>query len=353
MKKLKNMSLDEVIQFDQEHRVLSRQEIKQIIIKNQLEIISKPSQLPKVKIAKKLKLNPNIIATIATGNKISLSTIYIENKQTPSLSEIYEMYRESLPVLNELKQLYNKLLEELLKEIEMSEFDKDPLTLCLLVGLYLIPNGLLSYTNKFHDITATSIKKELTSRNVDFFTKRNAKMEGIYTIAGYGCCSNVNSFMADLLRLKGISCDKIQCILKQSAEEIQTIEENFDYRNNHLVIGYIEKDTYHIIDIYNYHYSYIMDNNFFYNGNSYIIPDFSDPLLQEESFFYHPNIPYVSYTNKEIEERLIKIRKLINEKEHKRFLQFKEKHLELYKRIAYLIPIELERTIEKEKQKLK
>lgn len=307
MKRLENMSLEELIEFDNKHKVLSFEDARALKILN----------------------------IIARKNKYSRKD--------------YDMYREKLPIRIELERLYDELLYDLLCEIEESSFDKDPLTLCILVGSCLIPNGLLSYTQNFHSITSVDQVKQVFNEDPDFYTRRYAEIGGIYTIAGFGCCRHVNSFVSDLLRKKGINSDKITCL--RTNTELELMERQGS--TNHVITGYIDNDKYHMVDCYNKIYTYQKQGDFYYNKSNYVIPDFSYPLLQQYPFYYNPNIAYESFDSKEIEERVSKIQFLFNEKEYQRFLKFKQEHFELYKKIAYLIPIELERTEEKEKQKLK
>lgn len=93
MKRLENMSLEELIEFDNKHKVLSFEDARALKILN----------------------------IIARKNKYSRKD--------------YDMYREKLPIRIELERLYDELLHDLLCEIEESSFDKDPLTLCILVGV--------------------------------------------------------------------------------------------------------------------------------------------------------------------------------------------------------------------------
>lgn len=358
MKKLENMTIEEIIEFDKKQPVLSRIQFEINKKQNILTYLFLPNILSLSININNLIIYPSIInlyafsiSGIATAFSIKPITNSLKYKKNLIKSETYEEYREKLPIRTEIERLYNKLLDDLIKEIDESKIDKDPLSIAILVGDYLIPSGLLSYTKKFHIITKTW--EDISFIDCSFYPYPSTK-EGLYVTAGYGCCRHINSLISDLFTKKGIISDKLVAIT-DTKEDIELKINQFNFDNNHVVVGYIYENKYHIIDGFNNSYSIIKDKDYYYYQEipgKVIIPDLSNTVFSNE-INYSPDIEYSFFDIKEVEEKEKKIGNLLIEGELKRFIDFKINHFELLERLAYLIPLELERTKEKEKQKVK
>lgn len=288
---------------------------------------------------------------VLTLLEFNMEKLYLESMKYKS----YDSYRNSLPINKELKRLYNIILENLAKKIKNLNMDKEPLDIAILVSYFLLPLGCLSYTNKFHNI-----EKNVYSDIADYFDNNFSTLQGLYVIAGYGSCRHVNSFIVDLFMKLGIKADKISCYstLINNPNKInnELLENNFE--PNHLIVGYIHNNKYHLIDPYNKVYS--LGNNescyshLYLEHNIYncIVPNFSISLFQKE-LYWNPNIAYQSHNIDNINERINKIFEILHDGEKNNFTRFKITNFETIKKIAFLTPIELERTKEKEKHKQK
>jgi len=307
VKKLENMTLEELIKLENEIRVLSFYEYDR---------------------------SKHFIKRISTKSNIE---------------DDYQNYRTNLPIYIILNEAYNIFLEDLVTEINHSSIEKDVLSIAILIGDFLIPKGLLGYTKKFHN---TDSDRFFTIVNTDFHLRYN-EIEGLYILAGYGCCRHINSFISDVIKKYGLESDKIECI-QDTPEEIKKRIQNNNFDTNHLLTGYIINNQYHLIDCYNHIYSLQKTDEFYEcERPKKIILDLSQNSWFQKKLYWKPNIEYYSNTKAEITKRQKQIERLLNNGELKRFIKFKQNHFELIKKIAYLAPLELERTEDKEKMKVK
>ena len=359
MKKLEEMSLEELLEYDANHYVLTRKEFLNVKI---YTITSSVMNLPTVMVPvfiHNLLFNLNIFNILSTGLIATNSIIAINNMihsiQNQYFSKIYDTYRKNLSLRKELMRLYNTLLEDLVEEIKKSTIDKDQLTVAILVGQYLIPKGIVTYTKSFHRILTVKEWKIISSYDSNLSNNQENR-QGIYIPMGYGCCRHYNSFISDILTKMNLKNEVLSCLICNS-EEFNQRKKEVNYNANHVIIGYQKDNRYHLIDPYNNCYSFVKEKDYFYDMDKdvVLIPDFTETeLWNQKNCIYHPDIPYQHFDKQKIIKIANKIENcLFLESERNHFIEFKMEHLELLKKIAYLVPLELERTAEKEKQKRK
>ncbi len=359
MKKLEEMTLEELLEYDTNHYVLTRKEFLTIKIYATTSSVMNLSTIMVPVFIHNLLFNPNIFNILSTGLITTNSIIAINNTihsiQNQYFSKNYDTYRKNLSLRKELMRLYNTLLEDLVEEIKKSTIDKDPLTAAILVSRYLIPSGIVTYTKNFHRIL--TVEEWDIISNCDTSVSDDQKnRQGIYIPMGYGCCRHYNSFISDIFTKMDLESEVLPCLFCDSKDFNQR-EKNFNYDPNHLVIGYQKDNHYHLIDPYNNYYSFVKGKDFFYDmdNDAILIPDLTKArLLNQKDCIYHSDISYQHFDKQKIIRIANKIgNSLLLESERQRFIKFKIEHLELLKKIAYLAPLELERTTEKEKQKKK
>lgn len=262
------------------------------------------------------------------------------------LNNDYNIYRKNLPIYKKIETLYHKLLDDLVLEIMSSSVKKDPLSLSILLGNYLIPSGLLSYTNTFYP---TNSKSLFSCENQYEY---NTHINGAYIVAGYGCCRHITSFVSDVFHKMKITNDKITCIHAKKEEIFFNVPEQL--KANHLILGYEANQKYYLADIFNQIYYLPINDKYIETGCiEKIILDYTKTNLFQSILNWNPNLKYATYTQEEINERKYKIAMALHLGEFKRFERFKQEHFELYQKLAYLVPLELERTRKKENQKIK
>lgn len=325
MKELKDMNLEELLEYDKNHYV----PYMELFISNK-DILNLHKCNKEFDMKKFLFLKLKYFHI----NKIPLK--YYSD---------YVEYRKSLPINKEIDRIYNSLLDDLVKLINSLNIEKDPLTITLLFNLIVIPRGYLSYGDNF------SIVKD---NNLEEFTSNYGVYSsfGMAIFCGYGCCRHMVSFMADLFDKLGIKCDRISCL----TENINNYNmEDINFSCNHAVLGYINKDKYHIIDPTRSLYFIEKYDNYYFSPDSLeiIIPDFSVTLLQEK-YSFNLDMEYKTNDEKDLSFALVNVSKIIKDKSFSdTFINFKNDHIELYEKLAYLVPLEFGRNEEKEDQKLK
>ncbi len=252
----------------------------------------------------------------------------------------YCNYRKNLPIYQETEYLYNCLLEEILESIDTLFPNKSPLFIAKLTS-HLILEGYLSYTKKFH---------RYNPKCMDSFSFAHL---GYYIPAGYGVCKNFNSFIGDVLAKKGIPSYKIGCCIGKESDDIEKIRNT---RATHFVTGLIQNKKFYLIDPYNNFYSWEKKGNVFldsYHWNA-IMPWFDKSLigfLQEEE--YRNLFPLsCSYDEEEVELYNREIEEFMSHGGKDIFKEFKDCHSGLLEKLAFLVPLEFERTLEKENQKV-
>lgn len=259
----------------------------------------------------------------------------------------YENYRSNLPIHKELKKTYEKFLSDLLNEINLSTIDNDPLSIIILVAYYLIPNGILSITKKFHLIDSGIYKIDYDYRS--YVTK---DLLGTYIASGYGSCRHFNSFISDLIKIKGLKSDKITCIFGNINDYNETKKNLIYTHNNHVISGFIYQNNYYLIDALWNKYNLIETEEYFYNDSNFYILDFLYNDIQKD-LNWNPYIPYKTFGENEIIEKRNKIYTILKNGEFKRFEKFKINHLKDLYKIHTLSLLEIERTTLKENQKAK
>lgn len=256
----------------------------------------------------------------------------------------YVKYRKKLPIYQIIYTLYHKILDDFVLEIKDSTMEKDPLSLAILLGDYLIPSGFLSYTPTFHKTDSEKLFSLDEKYDYDSY------IEGAYVFASYGCCRHVTSLISDLLHKMNISNDIIPCI-EETKETIL-----FDILNHtivtHAILGYEMNGKYHLADTINGIYNLSISKDYIEtNTKRKIVLDYTSTYLFQQKLYWNPNLVYGTITEEEIKEKKTKVRKAL-QIETDRFQKFKKNHFELYKKLAYLVPLELERTTEKEIKKV-
>jgi len=339
MKENNFKNLNELIEFDKKNRILSSAEFK--LNKYSTLVLSGFIPFSIYSLANK----PDFISFILNSAFLVSNAYSLYSLKKLSLD--YEKYRSNIPTYIELKNTYDKLLEDLLNEIELSSIDNDPLSIALLTSQYLIPNGLLSITKYFHIITSNEVYKI----EYDYLADCDIQLLGTYVTNGYGCCRHINSFISDLLSKKGIKCDKVPCIF-ESLDNYDNIE-NGNYASNHLITGFIHNDYYYLVDPFNSRYNLIKNKNYFSSDSSnFYILNFTNVAYQKNLNWKH-NLEYKNFSNSEVNEKFEKIKYAINKGEALRFTNFYIKHIKEIEKIHKLSLIEIERTYETECQKTK
>lgn len=318
MKELKNKDLEELLEIENQNKVLSYVDFYFQKNNIKLELLSLIFYLTQDRF-----INPKII-----------------------FNNEYKKYRESLPIYQIVTNLYHKLLEDLALEIIDSSVEKDPLSLSILLSSYLIPLGLLSYTNRFYHTNSNSLFTK--SRAYDYISY----IDGAQILTGYGCCRHVTSFISQLLHKMEISTDIITCAQIPEKEILFHMLENLSL--NHVIMGYEKNDKYYLMDVYNLIYNLSCKQYYIETGLKYkCVLDYTETKLFQPKLNWNPNLEYDTHTEKEIKEAKNKIVIALNNGELHRFIEFKQRHFDVYQKLAYLTPLELERTIKKEAQKIK
>jgi len=151
----------------------------------------------------------------------------------------------------------------------------------------------------------------------------------------------------------GVKCDKLTCIYG----DVNLLDKRIndvDFNPNHLIAGYISDNKYHLIDTYNSKYSYTECDNYYLDSYSHygIIPFFEKNLYQKE-LNWNTNIEIDLSNEDEINKKRNYVFRYFFEEWMDIFYKFKKDHLDIYEKIAFLAPIDLNRTSEKEYEKLK
>lgn len=111
---------------------------------------------------------------------------------------------------------------------------------------------------------------------------------------------------------------------------------------------------YYLADIFNQIYHLEIKEEYIENDlKRKIVLDYTNTNLFQPTLYWNPNLEYATFTKEEIKEKDFKVRVALWQGETERFGKFKQEHFELYQKLAYLVPLELERTTEKENQKIK
>ena len=357
MQKLSNMSLEKMLEYYKNKKILSKTEFRITNITNIIATIG-IANIPIYKV-NQLIINSNLSNTLATSIAISLASFtginIINNiaKGKPiKIYKNYNTYYESQELYKEIEKLYNEILNDLVAKLNTFPINKDPLTISLLLN-YLINHGILSYTKKYHRIRSSKEWKNIRKCDVDYLKEKH-ELEGLYIIAGYGCCRHLNSIIADVLEKMDIKSDKI-CCLMNTEENINKNIEKYNFKCNHVIIGYIDNNQYHMIDPYNDYYCIYPDENFYSceKEKTKYIPILTYSMLQSKSV-NHTDLQYVYPNINEINEKRKKVIAFFKDQNIIRELvQFKNEHMTSYMRIAYLMPIVLEAHNTNEYQKIK
>lgn len=341
MKENNFKDLNELIEFDKKNRLLSNMEFNL----NKYSALVSSAFIP-FSIYLLVNQHDFIYLILSTAALLSSTSSLISLKKFKSLN--YDDYRSNTPIYIELEKTYNKLLEDLLNEIELSTIDDDPLSIILLVANCLIPSGFLSVTKRFHPLTSNDIYKI----DHNFLSDCDIRLFGTYIASGYGCCRHINSFISDLLSKKGLKSDKVACIFN-SLNNYGNLKENVDYIPNHLITGFIFDEQYYLVDAFNLRYNIKKEENYFTSqDNAYYILNFTNTAYQKE-INWNLNIEYKNFSDEEINEKTKKIKTAIANGEGSRFLDFYYKHVEEINKIHKLSLLEIERTSETEHQKTK
>lgn len=272
----------------------------------------------------------------------SNTNIYLWNSYEYKYSE----YRNSLPIKLELERSYNELLEKILIELENLSLSQDAITIIITLSKFLIPNAYFSVGNFF--------QKNFRNSNLQFlylnFTD-TPFFEGHYITNGQGVCRHVNSFICDILNQKGTETYLV------GGEILNPKTQKEKYRINHTVIATVEKNKYHLIDGYNQTYAISEGKEYFFDVNNIyyaFIPHFTIGeyyLYSYKEPFYLLPYQEIIHPN-ELSDRIRDIYKIMLVRGYHQFNRFKEENLELYKRINTLTELEDNRTLFKELPKL-
>lgn len=315
---LENISLEQLLEFENKNKVLSFSEFHNTMNYKKSQLIA--------------------IIYHFTDDKLINPKKLLEND--------YNKYRKSLSIYKAIYILYHQILDDLVLEIMSSSIEKDPLSLSILLGNYLIPFGFLSYTPNFHPTNS----KKLFSIDEEY--QYNSYIDGAYILAGYGCCRHVISFISDFFNKIDIPNDKITCIVAKKEEIMNNMLEQTS--PNHAIIGYGMDYKYYLADIFNQIYHLEIKEEYIENDlKRKIVLDYTNTNLFQPTLYWNPNLEYATFTKEEIKEKDFKVRVALWQGETERFGKFKQEHFELYQKLAYLVPLELERTTEKENQKIK
>lgn len=314
---LENMSLEELLEFENNHKVLSYEEFH--YTKNYRKIM--------------------LIDLIYPAGKKLIDI----NKL---LTEDYNKYRKSLTIYQVINMLYDKILEDLILEIKNSSIEKEPLSLSILLAEYLIPHGLVSYTHSFHETNSQNLFSGDGNYNYECYA------QGMYVLAGYGCCRHVTSFISNIFHKMKIPNDVITCMEATKEEIFFHMLEHLTA--THAILGYEMDGKYYLSDIFNRIYNLSIKKKYIENNHLFkLVLDYTQTNLLQPNLYWNPNLEYATVTEKELKEKRNKVAISFQKKEWDRFQKFKENHYDMIQKIAYLTPIEFERTEEKENQKRK
>lgn len=308
MKKLENMTIEEIIEFDKNNFV-------------------KPYNI--IEAAKKdVKLSEEI----GYYTTINYETSYNE----------YCEYRKNLPIYQELERSYNEILEKVLNELDKINLNEDTLNLIISLCNYLIPNSYLSTTDYF----TRNFKYYLPNIFYGVFLSKN----GSYIITGKGVCRHINGFISDILNIKGVENYLV-------SGELTSLRKKGKFKINHVINGIIENNKYYLIDGFNNYYNIEEKEDYFMNNmRSIFIPDYSAIRHKLKQEYKRPFylLPYeLPCSQEELKERITDIYKIMLSSGYQRFEKFKQENFDLYQRVEILNEIELHRTLHKEKQKVK
>lgn len=229
-----------------------------------------------------------------------------------SLCNDYDKYRKSLSIYKTIYTLYNQLLDDLVVEIMNSSIEKDPLSLSILLGNYLIPLGFLSYTPIFHCTSSEKLFSE------DEGYAYLGYIEGGFIFAGYGCCRHVVSFASDVLHKIRVPNDKITCITATKEEILSNILENSS--PNHAIMGYEMGGKYYLADIINKRYYLPIKKEYVENDlQEIIILDYTKTYLLQPTLYWNPNLEYATVTEEIVNEKKYKVAMAFHLKEDERF----------------------------------
>ncbi len=264
-------------------------------------------------------------------------------RQDP-LNKLYKEYRTHGLIYQTIEELYLSLLDDLIAVINRTAVEKDPLSLSILLGDYLIPSGLLSYSTKFHYIDS----RKLVCMDDDyiFFHSNYGKL----IFCGYGVCRHIVSFVSDILNRMGIINDKIPCHSLEVENIVPSLMRNAN--PNHLILGYPYKNHYYLADITNHIYNLSIENEYIEKGwKEKLVLNYTKTYLFQESLSWSLDIPYGSFSKEEVMKRKKKVELCLLAGDREKFIEFKRNHLDMLEKIAYLLPIEMNRNIEKEQEK--
>lgn len=306
MDNLKNLTIQELIEYDKVHFV------KTI---NILELILSP---------------------IKTG---------INSRFNPYDFE-YNEYRNNLPIKKELDRSYNELLEKILIELDRLSLNQDAITITITLSEFLIPHAYLSLSNSFDKQNHNKIPLSIYLNFID-----NTFNNGYFITTGKGVCRHVNSFICDILNKNGIETYLVGGTLQNPKNK------RLKLKVNHAIIATIENEKYSLIDGYNNTYVISEGKDYFFNtGNSFykLIPDFTideNYMHSYKRLFYL--LPYQEIINRdELNDRIRDIYKIMLSRGYHQFERFKQENLALYQRINTLTELEYNRTLLKELPKL-
>lgn len=262
---------------------------------------------------------------------------------------VYTTYRVHGFIYQVIDELYQKVLEDLIDVIVDTKIETDPLSLSVLMSDHLIPFGVLSYSKRFH---STSSSKLFACSNVDIFYHLDEKKNyGKVVFCGFGCCRHVASLVGDLFEKMGIVVDRVPCFsLKQEEIPSALLEQNV----NHLILGYLWNHQYYLVDIMNQHYALSAEEEYIETrDDDKLVLDYSSPLWFQDFFHHTFDMDINSFSMEEVLECKRKVVECLNHGALEKFQQFKKDHFDIYEKLAYLVPIEMNRSTWKENQKRK
>ena len=263
------------------------------------------------------------------------------------LGKLYTEYRIHGLIYQTVDGLYSSLLDDLVAVIDDTKIEKDPLSLSILIGDYLIPVGLLSYTTTFH---CTGSMK-LFSTSEDYYFHHYGD-EGKYVFCGYGCCRHIISFVSDIFNRMGIINDKVICYSLEVENIIPSLKKEIN--PDHVILGYILNNQYYLTDINNHIYNLSVESEYVEKRKKEkLVLDYTMTNIFQDSFHWSFDIPYGFFTEEEVMESRKNLELCLSAGDYQKFLDFKKDHLDAITKIAYLLPIELNRNNEKEQSKQK
>lgn len=160
------------------------------------------------------------------------------------------------------------------------------------------------------------------------------------------------SFVSDFLHKLEVPNDKITCITAMRKEILSNILK--DSFPNHAIMGYVMNNKYYLTDILEQIYYLPIEEEYVETGlQPKIVLDYTNTHLLQPTLYWNPNLEYATAKEDVINEKKYKIAMALHLEESQRFERFKQEHFEIYQKLAYLIPLELERTTEKENEKRK